>query len=211
MASANETSLPKGLESVLAKFVVQGQIDSKSSLDIAIRDLLEALRSANTDVASLLTAVTCRVDGLLEVVIASKSGAAFAFRSRILKALQKSTEYPKPIFITCTELIGAFLISGSSSVTVDQDVVDKHRKFSGEFPLHGLVEPSTTTLPGMHDSRASSVSLKNQAKGRHSNKSKRSTTRVVQQAPSPAIDSSERSATPSEQLEGCLEVSAALI
>ncbi|KIO30544.1 hypothetical protein M407DRAFT_5598 [Tulasnella calospora MUT 4182] len=217
MASTLPTVLEEDLEIALAKFVTQGQIDSKSSLHTAIIDLLEALQSTNADVASLLTVVACKVDGLLEVVIASRNGGAFTFRSRVLKALQKSTQYPNPTFITCTQRIGAFLISISPSITFDQDIVTKHREFSAnvkstgttelgdfvnkevELPEHVLVEPSKTRRPGKLHQRASSVISTNQDTGLHCARS--------QQPPSPTVasDRSGASTTLLEQLKGCLE------
>ncbi|KAG8921017.1 hypothetical protein FRC01_000478, partial [Tulasnella sp. 417] len=82
MASTLQTVLPDDLETALASFVEHGSIDSKASLNTALDDLMDALQSANIDVASLLGALTYKMKGLLEVVIASKDEAAFTFRSR---------------------------------------------------------------------------------------------------------------------------------
>lgn len=71
MASNLQPVLSENLEIALAPFITPGQINSRSTLDAAILDLLGALQIAYNDVASLLTAITYKVDGLLEVVIAS--------------------------------------------------------------------------------------------------------------------------------------------
>ncbi|KIO30548.1 hypothetical protein M407DRAFT_20436 [Tulasnella calospora MUT 4182] len=219
MAFNHQTVLSKDLETALAAFVAQGQIDSKSTLDAAILDLLVALQSANTDVASLLTAIIYKVDGLLEVVVASREEAAYTFRSKVLWALQNSAKHPNPIFITCTERIGAFLISIPPWIAVDQNIMIKHREFSAnvmsgdateskylvnkeaELPEDLLIEPSKTKRFGKRHQRASSVSSTIQDPGRHR---RRASTVVPKQPPSPTV-ATNRSPFPLEQLKGCLE------
>lgn len=71
MASTLHVILSDDLETALAKFVPQGPIDSRATLEAAIFDLLDALQSANADVASLIGAIAYKASGLLEVVIAS--------------------------------------------------------------------------------------------------------------------------------------------
>ncbi|KAG8900068.1 hypothetical protein FRC00_014670 [Tulasnella sp. 408] len=91
------------LETALAKFAPHGDIDTRRALDTAIEDLMDALQWTSADVASLLGAIARQVNGLLEVVMTSRTEGAFTVRSRILKTIQKSSQYPNPIFITCAE------------------------------------------------------------------------------------------------------------
>ncbi|KAG8931119.1 hypothetical protein FRC00_000874 [Tulasnella sp. 408] len=225
MASNLQTVLSEDLETALAPFVTPGPINSKPTLDAAILDLLGVLQLANTDVSSLLTAITNQVDGLLEVVIASRDEAAFTFRSRVLKALQKSVQYPDPIFITCTERIGGFLVSIPPRITLDQNIMTKHREFTAtvasidntepeyllhkeeELPEDDLIEPSKTTRSGKRHQRVSSVRPTVQDTGRHPAKSMRASTGVLKEPPSPTVATNRSGPTPtlSEQLKGCLE------
>ncbi|KAG8900067.1 hypothetical protein FRC00_014669 [Tulasnella sp. 408] len=225
MNSTLETVLPDDLETSLANFVGQGSIDSKTTLDAAIVDLLDALQSANIDVASLLNALTYKVKGLLEVVISSRNEAAFTFRSRVLKSLQKSTQYPHPVFITCTERIGAFLISVPPWITLDQSIMVKHHAFSenltsakdpeSEHFVNKKVESdqqppikSSTVQSGKRHKRASSVSATTQIPERYTTKSRRASVGVLNQPPSPTV-ATNRSGTSTallDQLRGYLEV-----
>ncbi|KAG8897082.1 hypothetical protein FRC01_011489, partial [Tulasnella sp. 417] len=220
MASNLQTVLPNSLETALAAFVTPGQIDSKSTLEAAILDLLVALQIAYNDVTTLLTAITRKVDGLLELL---GNELAFGFRSRILNALQYSAQYPDPIFITFTERIGAFLISIPPWISVDQNIMAKHREFSakvlsmGAEPEHFLkkpveltenvlIESTRTTRSGKRHQRATSGSSAVQHSGRQRTKDQRASTGVVKQPPSPTVVTNHYDSAMSlwEELNECL-------
>ncbi|KAG8939076.1 hypothetical protein FRC04_007029 [Tulasnella sp. 424] len=225
MASTLQVILSDDLETALAKFVPQGPIDSRATLEAAIFDLLDALKSANADVASLLGAIAYKTSGLLEVVIASRHEAAFTFRSRVLKALQKSSHYPNPIFTTCTERIGAFLISLPPWIPLDQGIMTKFHAFSANLASTDTTEyfvnknaepepveqfpmkPSKTLQLGKRHQRASSVSSTIQDAGRYLTKSRRASTGVLKPPPSPTVATNRSGAGPAlpEQLRECLE------
>ncbi|KAG8897110.1 hypothetical protein FRC01_011479 [Tulasnella sp. 417] len=223
MASNLQTVLPNSLETALAVYVTPGQIDSKSTLEAAILDLLVALQIAYNDVATLLTAITRKVDGLLEVIIASRNELAFGFRSRVLNALQYSAQYPDPIFITCTERIGAFLISIPPWISVDQNIMAKHREFSAKVlsmdaepeyfvkkpvePTENvLIESTRTNRSGKRQHRATSGSSAVQRPGRQRTRDQRASTAVVKQPPSPSVITNhyESAMTIWEELNECL-------
>ncbi|KAG9047262.1 hypothetical protein FS837_002665 [Tulasnella sp. UAMH 9824] len=224
MASTLKAVLPDDLETALANFAGYGTIDSKASLEAAIVDLLDALQSANIDVTPLLSALTYKVKGLLEVVVASKNEAAFTFRSRILKSLQKSRQYPHPIFITCTERIGAFLISVPPWIALDQSIMAKYHAFSANMTSTNAPDSdyfvnkkaesdqqapikSSTTQSGKRNKRAFTVSATTQDSGRYPTKSRRASVGVVNQPPSSTVPTN-RSGTGTallDQLKGCLE------
>ncbi|KIO30551.1 hypothetical protein M407DRAFT_20439 [Tulasnella calospora MUT 4182] len=225
MASTLQTVLPDDLETALASFVGYGSIDSKASLNAAIVDLLDALQSANIDVASLLSALTYKVKGLLEVVIASRNEAAFTFRSRVLKTLQKSTQYPHPIFTTCAKRIGAFLISVPPWIALDQSIMTKYHAFSANMTSTDAPESDyfvnkkeesdqqvpikpNTVQSGKRHKRASSVSATIQDPGRYPTKSRRASVGVFNQPPSPTVATNRFGTSTAllDELKGCLEL-----
>ncbi|KIO30552.1 hypothetical protein M407DRAFT_20440 [Tulasnella calospora MUT 4182] len=213
------------LETALAKFVPRGEIDTRFALDTAIEDLMDVLQSTSADMVSLLGAIARQVNGLLEVVMTSsewRTEGAFTVRTRILKTIQKSSQYPNPIFITCAERIGVFLISLPPWITLDQDIMTKHHAaylsstnvtepeyFTVKKEKPGeqdLAKPSNAPQPGKRHKRASSISLTIQDPGRYHIKNRRASIGVVKQPPSPTVPMRLGSGLALlEQLRDCLE------
>ncbi|KAG8960167.1 hypothetical protein FRC05_007045 [Tulasnella sp. 425] len=172
-----QTENSADLDIALIKFVTNGPIDSRAALDAALLDLMNALQSTDLDVGSLLGVITRKVNGLLEVVMTSRNDAAFTVRTRVLKTVQKCSQYPNPIFITCVERIGAFLISLPPSIGLDQNIMAKHHAFSATLASTNTAEsecfivkkekpveqestkPTRTAQPGKRHKRASSITI----------------------------------------------------
>ncbi|KAG8917202.1 hypothetical protein FRC01_002610 [Tulasnella sp. 417] len=132
------------VETVLATFKVPGAIDSRAALDDAVFNLLGALDTADADVVSLLTSLIQCSDGLLETVLTSRNNDGFAFRSRILKSLQKSSSTPNPIFQKCAQRLGFFLVGLPPWIKLDRLVMETYNAFSAtsEISESPKVEPN---------------------------------------------------------------------
>ncbi|KAG9047264.1 hypothetical protein FS837_002667 [Tulasnella sp. UAMH 9824] len=118
------------MEEALAAFSIRGRIDSKLALDVALTNLSTALQQADTEIPTLLHALVRHTNGLLEAVMTSRNEGAFIFRSRILRMLEKSSHHPHPIFLTCAERFGAFLISLPPWITLDAGVLQGYNALS---------------------------------------------------------------------------------
>ncbi|KAG8921019.1 hypothetical protein FRC01_000480 [Tulasnella sp. 417] len=121
---------PMDLEDALAAFLTPGQIDSKVALDVAVSNLTTALQQSSVEIPSLLNTLLYHTSGLLEAVIASHDDGAFTFRTRILRALEKSSHHPHPVFVTCAERVGAFLIGLPPWIALDSSVLQEYNAFS---------------------------------------------------------------------------------
>ncbi|KAG8921257.1 hypothetical protein FRC01_000341 [Tulasnella sp. 417] len=118
------------LEEAFAAFLNPGHIDSKLALDVAVSNLTTALQQSSVEVSSLLNTLLYHTNGLLEAVIASHDDGAFTFRTRILRALEKSSHHPHPVFVTCAERVGAFLIGLPPWIALDSSVLQEYNAFS---------------------------------------------------------------------------------
>ncbi|KAG8937463.1 hypothetical protein FRC00_005249 [Tulasnella sp. 408] len=130
MASTLQTTLSSDFESTLAKFVTHGPLKTQDALEAAIFDLLIALQGAESEVPTLLLAVSSKIDGLLEAVITSRNDPAFTFRGRVLKTVQSISQPPDPAFSTCAERLGIFFFHLPRSITLDCSVITRHLSFS---------------------------------------------------------------------------------
>lgn len=166
-----------------------------------------------------------RCSGHLTRSITSEHEAAFTFRSRVIKTLQKSSQnHIKSSFLTCAQRIGAFLISLPPWITLDQSIMSRYHVLlaalkpaqyseSDEF-LNKAAEkreiiskpPNKTTQPKKRHQRASSLSTTIQDPGRLIEKARRASMIIPRQPLSPTSPASLDGPYLIQQLKDCLEV-----
>lgn len=73
MASTSQPTLSLDFEAALAKFVTHGPVNSQLALEEAVFDLLIAMQTADSEVSSLLAAISYKITGLLEVIMTSRT------------------------------------------------------------------------------------------------------------------------------------------
>lgn len=71
------------------------------------------------------------------------SNDGFAFRSRIMKALHKSSETPDSIYQVCAERMGRFLAGLPPSINVDRRVMEQHNSFTDALNVVNSPEPKS--------------------------------------------------------------------
>ncbi|KAG8926504.1 hypothetical protein FRC01_008765 [Tulasnella sp. 417] len=207
-------------EAVLATFKVPGAIDSRAALDDALFSLLGALDTADADVVSLLTSLIQSSDGLLEAALTSRNNDGFAFRSRILKALQKSSSTPNPIFHICAQRLGFFLVGLPPWIKLDRLVMETYNAFSTASeiskslkvePNHAKKEKSASKFQAKSGKRKQRfvplhLALETSPSEADDQAEEIPETPVSpKQPPSPTTPLNPRSINPSDQLRECLE------
>lgn len=154
------------LEHVLTKFAASGPIETRADLDSALEELLATITVSRDDVTSLLSALKDSTQGLLEAILTSRkyfrcqstveylprqnvfsSGDhdAFTFRERILKASRKPSAASLPIFRTCADRLGAFLVSVPPDVPLDHAVMQSYNVLATTIVAPDSPEPDRTT------------------------------------------------------------------
>lgn len=73
MASTLQQTPSLDFETALTKFVAHGPIKTQGALEDAVFDLLAAMQMAESDVSSILSAVSRKINGLLEAVMTSRA------------------------------------------------------------------------------------------------------------------------------------------
>ncbi|KAG9016355.1 hypothetical protein FRB90_003160 [Tulasnella sp. 427] len=192
------------VEAALLVFGVAGSINSRASLDEAVSNLLETLGTADVDIVTLLGSLVNSRSGILEAVLTSRSNDGFAFRSRILKALQKSSSSPNPVFTRCAQRLGAFFVRLPPWINLDRSVMEAYNGFSAIMEQSSkLQKPEPATIQKSRPAELPS-------EDRIEDAPESPTASKAPQPPSPTIPLTPRALSLPEQLRGCLEVGALL-
>ncbi|KAG9047260.1 hypothetical protein FS837_002663 [Tulasnella sp. UAMH 9824] len=139
MASTSQPTLSTDFETALAKFVAHGPVNTQLALEEAVFDLLIAMQTAESEVSSLLAAISYKITGLLEAVMTSRNDPGFTLRGRVLKTIQKGSRSPNPVFTACAERLGRFFLRLPRSITLDHSIIAKHLAFTARL---GSPDPS---------------------------------------------------------------------
>ncbi|KAG8902416.1 hypothetical protein FRC00_008567 [Tulasnella sp. 408] len=158
------------LDRVLAKFTAPGPIESRADLDRALEELIAILATSREDIALLLDILVSGRQGLLEAILTSSRHHAFTFRDRLAKALRKSLATSTPIFRSCADKLGAFLITIPPDIVLDRSVMEDYNAYATltteldsveaeqNIPKLGPLVPTSASKLGKRESRHAKTS-----------------------------------------------------
>ncbi|KAG8948841.1 hypothetical protein FRC04_009306 [Tulasnella sp. 424] len=226
MASTLQQTPSLDFETALTKFVAHGPIKTQGALEDAVFDLLAAMQMAESDVSSILSAVSRKINGLLEAVMTSRCDSAFTFRGRVMKVVQKASHSHNPVFTACAERLGLFFFRLPRSIHLEHSVIAMHLAFSARVASQDTLEseyfvakkekPIVPVLPKLPNpskpskrkTRFVPLDLFKEDPPQTKNRRKSAARSLPQQPPPPTVITKLSAPAPSlsEQLRDCLEI-----